>query len=496
MQNSPMYESAALTLAAEDCAPSRFSEMHKFLAFERKLIQNLIAHGPVLLRGGRGSGKSALLLEADRQMTQKSPQILSVYISLRHLPLLRSEGRLYERIFCEILISTLREKLKKLGLQDVELRRPADAGELRQLLTNVATLTNRRIVLMFDDAAHIGRESSLTEFFDIFRTISSSVVSCKAAIYPGVTRFGVRFDVFNDATVLDIARDERAPEFGEFFHSVLSARSPGLARKISGGRSGLTVHRASELLGRAVVGNMRAFVFACSWLSDREKAGLPEFRDILLRLASDYYMPLLDEVAPKLGPYEVLIPECRNIAEKIFAQVATGESTTATIHRDIVQKLGKLFEILEYIGLISKREASRAMKSGGRGPRYSLNLATLLEAKPQAQLTFKQIDAWLGKNPVEPAEFHITGNLAATSLPAIDQSVDLAILDLPIESLKQGRTYPYGLTERQADILKGGGFSTIKDVAEADDEELRSIPGIGKKILARIRGVTGQAIWM
>ena len=48
---------------------------------------------------------------------------------------------------------------------------------------------------MFDDAAHIGREKPLEVFFDLFRTLSSSLTSCKASIYPGVTKFGVRFDV-------------------------------------------------------------------------------------------------------------------------------------------------------------------------------------------------------------------------------------------------------------------------------------------------------------
>jgi hypothetical protein len=484
-----------LTLAAEDCSPAQFTEIHRFSAFEKRLIRSLIAHGPVLLRGGRGSGKSALLIEADRQMNDGSPNVLSVYVSLRHLPLLRSEGRIYERIFCEILVSSLREKIRMLGFDSIVVRRPMDAGELRSMLTDIASKIGRRIVLMFDDAAHIGRETALTEFFDIFRTISSNLVSCKAAIYPGVTRFGIRFDVFNDATVLDVARDERSPEFELFFHSVLMARFSILAEKLEKSRGSLPSAKMAGLIGRAVVGNMRAFVFACSWLSDRERAGLPDVRDIMMRLASDYYWPLLDEVAPKLGPYQVLIPECRSVAEIIFQHVAVTDGTSVTIHRDYVQKLAKLFEILEYVGFISRREASRSMKSGGRGPRYSLNLATLLEARPQAQLTVRLIDVWLNST-VEPAEFHVLGGHLPLVLPDIDPDVDIAVLDLAVDSLKQGKTYPYGLTPHQISILTNGGFVTIKDVADAEDEELHELPGIGEKILGRIRAVVGQAIWM
>lgn len=483
-----------LTLAAEDCDPQQFAAIHRFSAFEKKLIRTLIAHGPVLLRGGRGSGKSALFIEADRQMNASDDQVFSVYVSLRSLPLLRSEGKLYEKIFCEILINSLRAKLQQRGHDFSYVRKPYDAGELHSILYKVAATIKRRIVLMFDDAAHIGRETALTEFFDIFRTISSNLVSCKATIYPGVTKFGVRFDIFNDATVLDVARDERSPEFNAFFYSVLEARFGELAHKFRKGRS-LDGIQTAALLGRAVIGNMRAFVFACSWLNDRPTPGLPDIREVMLKLASDYYWPLLDEVAPKLGPYEALIPMTRNVAEDIYHHAGSANTTSVTVHREIVQKLSKLFEILEYVGFMSKREASRSMKSGGRGPRFCLNLATLLEFTPQSQLTVKQVNSWISTT-VEPAEFHVSGSMLPEALPDIDEDADMAIMNLPISSLKQGKTYLYGLTDHQINLLEHAGFLSIKDVADAEDDDLFAIDGVGEKIVARVRAVVGQAIWM
>lgn len=492
--NNLVDESTSLFLAAEDCDPNEFSKVHRFLSFENKVIRSLIAHGPVLLRGGRGSGKSALLIEADRQISEQWPLVLSVYVSLRHLPLLRSEGQVYERIFCSLLTDALNTKLEEVGAEKIEGKLLSDAGHLRQMLNSLAARLNRRIVLMFDDAAHIGRENALTEFFDIFRTISSNVVSCKAAIYPGVTRFGIRFDVFNDATVVDVARDERSQDFSSIFESVLRARFPTLTSKLEKNRI-FGPAKAAALLGRTVVGNMRAFVFACSWLNAKEKVGLPDFKDILLKLASDYYWPLMDEVAPKLGPYEPLIEPCRTVAEIIFRHAATTDSGSAIIHRDIVQKLSKLFEILEYVGFISRREASRSMKSGGRGPRYSLNLATLLEERPKAQLTFNLIDTWLNSS-VESVEFHLSGTQIPLTLPEIASEKDLAIFDLKIESLIKSKTYVYGLTQRQINLLIDNDYATIKDVADATDEDLCLVEGIGEKTLARIRNVVNQAIWM
>ena len=488
-------ENSSLFLAAEDCDPSEFEKIHKFSSFERKIIRSLIAHGPLLLRGGRGSGKSALLIEADRQIKAGWPNVLSVYVSLRHLPLLRSEGKVYESIFCELLLKALNDELDRLELPTVDSW-PSDAGQLRQMLVSLGGRINRRIVLIFDDAAHIGRENALTEFFDIFRTISSNVVSCKAAIYPGVTRFGIRFDVFNDATVIDVARDERSEEFSSFFTEVMRARFPTLSSKLERGRGrSLGLEGTASLIGRTVVGNMRAFVFACSWMSASAKIGLPDVKDILLRLASDYYWPLLDEVAPKLGPYEILIEPCRNVADIIFRHAASTDSSSVILHREIVQKLGKLFEILEYVGFISRREASRSMKSGGRGPRYSLNLANLLEARPKAQLTFDLVDIWINTS-VDSVEFHVGGNQIPLNLPEIDPTQELAVFNLPIESLAKGKTYVYGLTTRQINLLVENGYKIIKDVANESDDNLHDLEGIGDKTLLRIRNVISQAIWM
>src|SRR5208282_3652587 len=129
-------------------------------------------------------------------------------------------------------------------------------------LTDLAQALERRIVLMFDDAAHIGREASLAEFFDIFRTLSSSTVSCKATIYPGVTNFGTRFDVYNDATVVDVIRDEDQASFADLFTDVVKLRYPDLAARRFA--SDLTLRDFANFVGKSVLGNMRGFLYACN----------------------------------------------------------------------------------------------------------------------------------------------------------------------------------------------------------------------------------------
>ncbi|KRQ01286.1 hypothetical protein AOQ73_18195 [Bradyrhizobium pachyrhizi] len=487
-------EDSGLLLAAEECPRDDFEKYHSFAKYERAIIQRIIAHGPVLLRGGRGSGKSALLIESYLQMKRDyASSIMPVYISLRHLPLLRSVGAEYEANFCRILSLEVNKELRRVDLGTFPITK--DVGALLQALEANARLLNRRIVLLFDDAAHIGRERPLEDFFDIFRTISTSRVSCKASIYPGVTKFGVRFDVFNDATVIDISRDERKEDFQEIFIEITRKRFPEIAKKVVSSRS-LDLDSFGKIMGRAVTGNLRSFVFACNILQEFSAVGYPELTKCLLELSMNYFWPLLDEVAPKLGSYEVLVPPSSEVAHLIFSRCARRGVPYALIHRDVMQRMSKIFEILEYAGFISKREASRAMKSGGRGVVYSVNLCNLLEMTSGRRLTSDLASQWT-EGTEEPYELRYSNNaLSQIDIPSPGPEQDLAILRKPISILKKSPIYPYGLTEDKIERLEGAGLTTIRSVAEAEDSEILRINMVGKANLKRIRDVVFQAIWM
>ncbi|HIE01141.1 MAG TPA: hypothetical protein EYP59_12780 [Thiotrichaceae bacterium] len=489
-----LEEQGILILAAEDCSPELFKKLHRFSQHEERIILSLIAHGPVLLRGGRGSGKSALLKEAHDRIKEKSSTALSVYLSLRNLPLLRSQGKEYERKFCELLIQYVNLALKENKRRITFSAIPA-VSDIQQALLKLSRKLNRRIVLFFDDAAHLGRETSLTEFFDIFRILSSSSISCKATIYPGVTKFGIRFDVYNDSTVINIARDENSKFFASFFLEVMEARYPTLLNEKKTSRT-FDKTKLATFLGKAVIGNMRAFIFVCNQLYELQKIGLPELTHCLINMASNYYWPLLEELKPKLGIYESLIEPSYTLAEKIFQSTSKAKSTSIIIHRDLMQKLAKPLEILEYAGFISRRQASIGMKSGGRGSRFTLNLCNLLEITPGKRLTSDLFSAWL-QDQHEPAEIHINSRiLDDIQLPELPLDKELSVLELPIESLIKSKAYPYGLTQTKVDVLKKSHIKTIRELAETSDEQLRSLSGVGEKSLNRIRNVLGQAIWM
>jgi hypothetical protein len=490
---------SGLILAAEECPPDSFARYHSFSSYDDAIIRKISAHGPVLIRGGRGSGKSALLIEAHRRMRDGNTTF-PVYLSLRYLPLLQSDGDEYIKHFCVLLSNAIQEEIADRQL-DYDFGTVADQASLQFKLTGLAQKLQKRVVLLFDDAAHIGREKPLEVFFDLFRTISSSLISCKASIYPGVTKFGIRFDVFNDSTVIDISRSDVSAD-PNYFPDVVRKRYPKLADR-STFSDRLSPAQFANLLGRAVVGNLRGLILACNRFEGQNRIGIPEVTKCFLEMATDHYWPLMEEVAPKLGVYEPLVDPAREVMEAIVKHASRIRDRARNvapdrvlIHRQIVSQYNKIFEILEYLGFVARREASRALKSGGRGPVFAINLCNLLDSVPSKRLTIEMIEEWVEGIP-EPAELHISGpTFQGIKLPPLPNEHGLAILDKPVSVLGKSAAYPYGLTPNLIERLTEAGIATVGEVANTTDERLDRIDYVGEAKIKRIRDVVYQAIWM
>jgi hypothetical protein len=249
-------------------------------------------------------------------------------------------------------------------------------------------------------------------------------------------------------------------------------------------------------MGRAVTGNLRSFVFACNAMREFSSIGYPELTKTLLELSGNYFWPLLEEVAPKLGSYEVLVDPAQEIAQHIFLACAKKGVSYCLVHREIMQRQSKIYEILEYAGFISKREASRAMKSGGRGVVFSVNLCNLLEVTSGRRLTSELAHQWT-QGTDDPYELHVSNpEYAKIQIPNPSTDQTLSILYKPISTLGRSNAYPYGLTDDKISRLEDAGFETIVSVAEADDDNILGIHMIGPQSLKRIRDVVFQAIWM
>ena len=164
--------------------------------------------------------------------------------------------------------------------------------------------------------------------------------------------------------------------------------------------------------------------------------------------------------------------------------------------RNLANKFSKPLEILEYAGFISKREASRGMKQGGRGTRYVVNLCNTLEKVPGARLTRSLYEEWINAT-VEDIQFAANNIFfAEIELPEINIDNNLGILNYDIGKLKKSNVFPYGLTDDKIEKLKAEGYLTVGQLAECTENDLRRIYGIGDRSVEKIKNVVDQAIWM
>ena len=488
--------SVELKLAAEEFDDSEFLTYHKFSDSDEKVLRRLIIPGPVLLRGPRGSGKSAYMRMAHEKIKKSGANTASCYVSLRYLPLLTASAENYLQVLIPFISERINSDLTNVGYSGINLAESLSLTSLGKALNEWCIRENKRLVLLFDDAAHIGREVSLSGFFDFFRTISSSLISCKASIYPGVTRFGSRFDIYNDATIVEAQRDERAADFGEFFRLLLDVRYARILERAEPRLQPIL----PKLMGRAVLGNIRSFYALCEQLKDEERITVHTVSDKLKWLASDHLYPALDELQTKLGAYVPMLAVAHEIAPKFFSDCGQTRVNSMLVHKDNVQKLGKVFEILEYVGFMAKREASRVLtKSGaGRGPRYALSLGPLVEQIPRLTPSydlFEEITRVSIPND-QIVEYPSHSFLDKFSIPESESDDSIEILDLPISALKTSQSIPYGLTSNMIDSLTEHGYKTISDIASLTVDDLKQVKMIGRARALRIKSAVEQAIWM
>lgn len=113
-----------------------------------------------------------------------------------------------------------------------------------------------------------------------------------------------------------------------------------------------------------------------------------------------------------------------------------------------------------------------------------------------ARLTQSLFDDWIvwGAGFVE---FHRQGSeFAGIETPPERPDAELGVLSLPVDTLRKSQVYPYGLTQQKIDLLKRAGYSSIGDLAEADENALKRLESVGDVFAHRIKLVAYQAIWM
>ena len=318
----------------------------------KKIQQELVSKGARLLAGPRGTGKTHQMRYVYQCCIDQKKNPLPVYVTFgryfRLDPLLVKESnaiQIFHAWALAKIILGLSYTIKKiqpdckteelLGWEDEKLQtfigevetgnRTAWHDEIIlsincektiSLLERSATLLKRkRIVLLLDDAALTLTPDYLEEFFDIFRSLKTTKISPKAAVYPGTTQYGPRFHVGHDAQKVSMWFNVEEADYLEFMKKMVKSRFSEMTAKkvISDDIINLFIYCA--------FGVPRAFIKLINdYCHSKEKTLQSKFNRVLQNhiedIGSEY-----KSLVQKLPQYKTIINTGWNLIESIIEKL-------------------------------------------------------------------------------------------------------------------------------------------------------------------------------
>lgn len=374
----------------------------------------------------------------------------------------------------------------------------------------------KRAVLLLDDAALTLTKEYMVEFFDIFRSLKTLMISPKASVYPGTTEYGPRFHLNQDGDTFNVWFDPVGTEYTEFINQLCEKRFWNFNIE----------ENIKELLKYASFGNPRAFI---TLLRDFEQSTSKGTQVIFNNIIDTRCKLLKDEylsIKQKLNQYSTIIDtgweffnaildEITSINKKILTsgesekQIIIGllDYSDKSIERMIkfLIEAGLLYELSpvkhgenrEYkrfiphlIFLFQKRAFSKSKgfntpemlefikRKNSKHPIRKDNIYNILdnEALKNIKLDLPQCANCGASRLSENQRFcHACGN-ELISKSSFEKCMQLTIDELP-------------LTEWQKDKIKREtDLKTVKDFLSISDlgDELRKPHGFGKKKAEKI----------
>lgn len=433
-------------IRSEDLVYDQIGQLTVLGDFERNIVNTLKQSGAHLLQGSRGVGKSMLLRRAEYEMDHelKASGILAVYVNFKAGTLLegvKADQRDAFKIWVGMkIIQALYDKLIFLGLvghkgavdpyyrvfninpeKNVQhmlgekvhqlqnlamssnkdetisligkdfLARISDMSAVQDFIREViGTFALKKIVFLFDEAAHTFIPSQQETFFEIFKFIHGGEVAVKAAVYPTVTSYGRNFEIGHDAIAIQMDRFETGSvgrnTNRKLFRDMLEKRLPrkSALRK--------TIFSKGNILDQCIdlsTGNPRAFILLLN------KTIAKGYNDRAILLATQEYvdstlLPYHTELTKRIPTYAhhvrvgldllrgYIIQEIRtkNYREK----KSKYQSAYFTIQRDMSPNLKLAIDILCYSGLLTSQGTVK-IAVRNTGLRYMVNLALLSAEK-------------------------------------------------------------------------------------------------------------------
>lgn len=523
---------------------------------DRENIEYLKKKTPIILSGSRGTGKTMLLKMAEKEMDDKfdEDRILPVFVSFSKAIFVDIDKDIlyFKQWMLSKIMFELRIKLKKHGIgitqpsifgslfgcndetdeltdklntfisimEETWRRKDGDVNEklqevfgvepdrigvisdvdyFKKLIEELCEYYNiERVVLLFDEACHNFIPIQQREFFTFFRDLRTPYISCKAAVYPGITSYGT-FQAFHDAEIRKVERDISDKDYVSNMREMVRNQLGEDVYKIfesNGDNFDALIYAAS--------GNPRLMLKSIYTASNELKSlnttntnnTIKQFYRTNIwnehtKLGEIYtgYKPLIDWGRAFIE--DKVLEETYNKNKKRLKEGDYSQTIFFAINRKAPEIVKKAMKILEYSGIVTLHTEGTKVRTEILD-RYQLNFGIVLaaETKETPVKRYKEIINHLsiklyteyGEN--SPAYGNVTG-IVLNGNTEKSSSVLKSILDSKIEKLD--------LTTFQMETLKDSGFVTIGDVLKGCEDDLQRAYGIGPVRARRIFNIVFNA---
>jgi hypothetical protein len=527
----------------EDIKPDDVQKYFVETQSDRDIINALKGHNPIILSGSRGVGKSFLLRVAEAELTKEmgQNQVFPVYLSFskssliitnvaqqfQHWMLARICSRLVRALeqgghvgafpkSVSILSgggmggSTVTGKLAIERIADAfeeSWKQPAGTVDLVGLPSIDAfkdavedlcrDLRLRRVVFLIDEAAHIFLAEQQRQFFTLFRDLRSPYISCKAAVYPGVTSYGDTFQPIHDATMLSLERDVLGPNYVATMREIVEKQAESrlmagiashegnfriLAYAASGNPRVLlkTIAKAPRVAGQQVNEVIREYYRTDIWA---EHSTLPE-KYAGHRTLIDWGRRFIEnEVLPDLQ---------RKNAQYLENQQSPQSTCFFWIHRDVPQPVKEALRLLAYTGIVREHASGIKATRSEIGTRYAVNVGCLFALEATPTTTALRIARHL--TPKRMSEFGANHSAYHALLAAVPTLSEADVGEVLRRQLSKSIRV-LDITAWQRDQLLKLGLMTVGDVLHASETKLQERPYVGEVRSRRMRNAAIAAVY-
>jgi len=318
----------------------------------------------------------------------------STQISNRLSALFRISSEESERRYSQYieLLNNYVDALEKADINNnEEIQEIAPSEKIVQILDNSSSFKTfllqliedfnlKRMVLLFDEAAHVFSEEQQVKFFTFFKSLRDSKIACKAAVYPGITNYGKYFEKNQDAKELKLSWSIYEDEDIKYIQNILKKRVQKYDEKVwnlltvkeeiikmicysSNGNPRFAFHIVDEMQNVGLLGksNISASqVINCLRTVNEEK--WKDFLTLKQRMIkySDfiYYAELImkEEFFPNLRKWN---EKRRKDGKKLSAGFYIEELT--------YKKIDKIFDVLSYANIVIVDDVKKSIGHGRYG---------------------------------------------------------------------------------------------------------------------------------